>query len=238
VLDVGCGTGNLSLPLASLGYPVTGIDVDPASVADVAAKNPFAWASFRVADPLSFEPGRRFPIIVLSEVLEHLEDPARALARLAHLAEPGGLLVLTVPNGYGPWEGMNLAKRALVRAGLGGPLVRIQRRLGYRGTSLQSRSPHLEHVQFFTAGRLRRLARAAGFRVAAFRSLSLVVGVFPLSWLFRRAPALERLDSALARLLPRVLASGWLLELVREEEAAGAGGGGLPSAGTGPRWTW
>ncbi|MBI2944022.1 MAG: class I SAM-dependent methyltransferase [Candidatus Wallbacteria bacterium] len=217
ILDVGCGTGNLAKPLASLGYPMLGIDIDGASVEEAARDARLPNARFAQADPLTYRSESLYGVVVLSEVLEHLPEPARMLNHLHELLVPGGLLVLTVPNGYGPWEAMNFAKKALARCGLGGPLLAFQRAFGFGKATLQSRNPHLEHVQFFTRHKLRKLVSQAGFDVARERNLSTLIGVFPFSWLFRRTPALEALDRGLAAWLPAPLASSWLLELRRRD---------------------
>lgn len=218
VLEVGCGTGNLSVPIAAQGHPVTGIDVDPSSIeAATLRAQPLGTdrVQFAVCDPVSFAPATPPQIIVLSEVLEHVHEPRALLAHLARISPPGGRLVLTVPNGLGPWELMNFAKKLVTRLGLGVPLRRFQRALGYSGTTLQSNNPHLDHVQFFTRRRLGTIARDAGWRVLGRRNLSMMIAVFPVSMAFRRWPGLERFDDALARALPAEAASGWLLELER-----------------------
>ena len=212
VLEVGCGCGNLAIPIAAAGHPVTGIDPDAASIEEAREKCPVA-AHFEVALPFAFRPAVPPQIVVLSEVLEHVHEPRDLLVHLARIAAPGARLVLTVPNGLGPWELMNFAKKAVTAAGLGRPLRNFQRALGYTGQSLQSRNPHLDHVQFFRRRPLARIAEAAGWRVLARRNLSMLIAVFPFSLAFRRWPGLEVWDTRVARTLPSAAASGWLWEL-------------------------
>ncbi|MBI3890669.1 MAG: class I SAM-dependent methyltransferase [Candidatus Wallbacteria bacterium] len=163
---------------------------------------------------MTYESEERHDVLVLSEVLEHLQQPLETLNHLHSLLRPGALLVLTVPNGYGPWEAMNCGKKLLGTVGLGGPLLAFQRLFGFGKATLQSRNPHLDHVQFFTQRALRELVERAGFEARAVRNLSFVAAVFPFSWAFRRAPGIEAADSAIASFVPRWLASGWLLELL------------------------
>jgi trans-aconitate methyltransferase len=49
-----------------------------------------------------FEPSQPFEWIVMSEILEHLREPNRAVARCMPWLAPGGTLLLTTPNGH--WE--------------------------------------------------------------------------------------------------------------------------------------
>ena len=109
VLDIGCSEGILALLLARAGHQVLGIDIEPAAIAaardllGAEAAPVRARVELRLADALSAELGAGgFDTVVLGEVLEHLEDPSKMLARAADLLKPGGRLVLTTPFGYFP----------------------------------------------------------------------------------------------------------------------------------------
>ena len=98
LLDVGCGPGTLTadLALSVAPGPVTGIDVAAAVLGeaeaharDVGAANVTLLAGdFRDADllPASFD------VVHAHQVLQHLRDPVGALAAMARLAVPGGLV--------------------------------------------------------------------------------------------------------------------------------------------------
>lgn len=99
VLDVGCGAGLLTEPLARLGGEVTGVDAAAENVAvaaDHAAANGLAIA-YQHGDIAELDIGA-FDLICCMEVLEHVANKAAFLGALsAHLA-PGGLLILSTPN--------------------------------------------------------------------------------------------------------------------------------------------
>ena len=99
VLDLGCGTGSLSVLLAEQGHLVRGLDMSPAMVARARAKASAAGAgvgaSFVVGDAADPACDDRSADVVLSRhVLWALPDPDAALARWVDLLRPGGRLVL------------------------------------------------------------------------------------------------------------------------------------------------
>lgn len=103
ILDVGCGTGTLSVLLAGEGYAVRGLDLAPRMVA--AARVKAAAAGVEVtfeqgdaADPAG-EP-EAYDVVLGRHLLWALPEPDRAVERWVRLLRPGGRLVLV----EGRWE--------------------------------------------------------------------------------------------------------------------------------------
>lgn len=89
-LDVGARAGHQTRWLQRRGYAVTPIDL--------ASGFPECQV-VNVDEGLPY-PDAAFDLVWCSEVLEHLRDPARALAEMRRVTRPGGRLVLTTPNSY------------------------------------------------------------------------------------------------------------------------------------------
>ncbi|MCO5969272.1 class I SAM-dependent methyltransferase [Actinoallomurus soli] len=97
VLDVGCGTGSLSLLLAQAGHRVTGVDLAPTMVARARGKLEAAGlpGRFLVGDATSPPTGDEvFDVVLSRHLVWTLPDPEAALGEWAERLRPGGRLVL------------------------------------------------------------------------------------------------------------------------------------------------
>jgi len=95
VLDLGCGTGSLSLLAAERGHRVTGVDRSPAMVALARTKLAGRDAVFVVGDAAAPPVGEQlFDVVLVRHVLWTLPAPGRALRHWRGLLRPGGRLVL------------------------------------------------------------------------------------------------------------------------------------------------
>jgi 2-polyprenyl-6-hydroxyphenyl methylase/3-demethylubiquinone-9 3-methyltransferase len=150
-LDMGCGAGLLSEPLARLGARVTGVDAAPENVG--AARAHAAAAGLAVdyiAGGIEQLAERRFDLVVSMEVVEHVIDPAGFVRGLAGAVAPGGLLILSTPNRT------PLSRLAMITLGEG--LGQIP-----KGTH--------DWNKFLTPAELTELVEAAGFAVSGLRGL-------------------------------------------------------------------
>jgi SAM-dependent methyltransferase len=221
VLDVGCGNGPLTFPVASTGCEVVGVDVDAGSVAHARSANSFPNAAFELIPGSTFDLGREFDLIICSEVLEHLEVPQPLIDTMARHLAPGGRLFVTVPNGYGPREVLGRFEIFLRRRlGLGRLIEPVRRLFGMIDAktkcAVHTSNPYQEHVQKYTTRKLRRLFERAGLRLEEVRNNVFILGV-----VFGKSRSVDRFDCRLADLLPHFAASGWYL-LCRKGDRAGS----------------
>ena len=152
VLDMGCGAGLLTEPLARMGGNVTGVDAAPenVAVAQAHAVQSGLMIDYRAGETDAVADDR-FDLITCLEVIEHVGDSARFVAGLATLLAPGGLMILSTPNRT------PLSKLAIIRVGetVGGIPP---------GTH--------DWDKFLTPDELSAYVTAAGLKVAETRGLS------------------------------------------------------------------
>jgi len=93
ILDIGCGDGLFFERLASFGE-VEGVEPGAELVSE---NNPNRNQIYICPFDERFQPGKQYSLILMLDVLEHLEDSLGALRRVENLLKPGGKLVATVP---------------------------------------------------------------------------------------------------------------------------------------------
>lgn len=213
ILDVGCGNGHISQALGQMGFEVKGIDVSPEAIAYAQKHHARPNVRFvcQPAETLQAS-GEKFSAIICSEVLEHLAQPEALLETLVQMLKPGGQLIITVPNGFGPRE-MLITKPVQwlhqQKPGLAHRLMRFKQTLGYSGLTAQSNAENLTHLQFFSWKSLQSLARQKSLMLMEVSPANFMEAVFPFSLLSRRFPALQKLDCKIADVLPIHWASGF-----------------------------
>ncbi|MBI2846563.1 MAG: class I SAM-dependent methyltransferase [Chloroflexi bacterium] len=190
-LDAGCGKGNVTIPLASLGYRMTGFDISQKEI-KIARDKMVSQES-----PLFFvgdveKPGLRdgvFDFAICSEVLEHIHHPETALGHISRVLKKNGVLVATVPNGFGPYS--------LLRDQLRNKVVaRVYPRIGVSA-----------HVQYYTLRRISGMIRKAGFEVIKVGH-SDFISFLPV---LAGSDKVCYVDCKLADRLPSLLVSGYYL---------------------------
>lgn len=96
ILDVGCGGGLMSEPLARLGAQVVGVDASPGNVAAARlhAQAQGVAVEYRLGEPAQvLAPGERFDVVLALEVVEHVSDVPAFVHTVAQAVAPGGLLI-------------------------------------------------------------------------------------------------------------------------------------------------
>jgi 2-polyprenyl-6-hydroxyphenyl methylase/3-demethylubiquinone-9 3-methyltransferase len=101
ILDIGCGGGLLSEPMARLGATVVGADAAPRNipVAQIHAAQSGLDIDYRhtTAEDMAAA-GERFDVVLNMEVVEHVANPLAYLTACQTLLKPGGLMICSTLN--------------------------------------------------------------------------------------------------------------------------------------------
>lgn len=206
-LDFGCGSGFFLVEAAKRGA-ATAVGVDALETCLAAARlsagreRASERTSFVKGESLSALPDRRpFDVILLRDVIEHVDNDSALLSQAAGLLSPTGRLILSTQNA---WSVNYLLEGAIQRFFL--------KNRNWRGWDPT-------HLRFYTPGRLTRLLAESGLRPIAWRSGYLIPHKIPRPFVkertYIRLELLARLDRVLGRVAPfdRL---GWSL-MVRAE---------------------
>jgi len=214
ILDVGCGTGdNLTQQLAKLfpGRQFVGIDSDFASVNHANSRRTTENIEFFVADERA-QLGR-FDMVIASEVIEHVESPVSFLEFLNNSVEKNGNIVLTLPNGFGPFEYSAMLEAVLHCIGVL-KVLRYLKRLIFASSSNSQSNDTLAispHINFFSYSKLNSLLADCGFRVEKYQARTFLCG-FGFDHLIKSKQILSW-NTKVAERLPPQCVSAWMFLL-------------------------
>jgi len=145
ILDVGCGLGTYVERFRRFSDRVYGVDLEASRVAQAARRLPNLAAAR--AEELPF-PQDHFDVVLLHEVIEHVEDDREVVQEAYRVTKPQGRIIIFAPNRLYPLETHGIYWQGRYRFG-NIPLV------NYLPDSLRRRL--VPHVRAYTAGGLLRL---------------------------------------------------------------------------------
>lgn len=118
ILDAGCGTGQLSLPLIRAGYSVTGIDVSQAMIDIARSKTqPGDRATFIIGDVRRMDfPDGKFDAVLVSKLFQHVGNWESAADEIIRVTENSGLFIHISDKGaFGNAVRLRFSERAKAR---------------------------------------------------------------------------------------------------------------------------
>jgi SAM-dependent methyltransferase len=144
-LDLGCGAGDFTAALVSVGARAVGVEVAEAAMERARGRHPsLDFRLVPIDGVLPFE-DNAFDLIWASEVIEHVADTARWLSEVRRVLVPAGRLLVTTPS------------HGRLRVALGG-VERFSEPLG-------------DHLHLYTKASLRLLLDEFGFSEIAIRAV-------------------------------------------------------------------
>jgi len=147
ILDVGCGLGMYVKRFREYSPDVYGVDIDEEKVEEASRTLPNIFCA--PAEALPF-PDEMFDVILLHEVIEHVESDLATIREAFRCLRPGGEVIIFAPNRLYPFEthGFFLGKRFVFRLL---PLI------NYTPDIVRNRFYH--HVRIYTRRGIKRLFR-------------------------------------------------------------------------------
>lgn len=165
ILDVGASQGGMLNLFRQYGWVVEGIDISAAAVQQ-------AWALYQLrlqqGTLEQFRPSGKMEVITMYQVLEHLPHPVQAVRQCFEMLQPGGILVIEVPN-----------------------LKSIENRLSRHYRDLHYDLPR--HLNHFTLPTLQRLLEEAGFGILSAETYASIYQVRFFGWLERLLGKTEKI---------------------------------------------
>jgi methionine biosynthesis protein MetW len=178
ILEVGCHTGYFSRFLANSGHQVLGLEVN-LDAAKAASNQGVDIISGDVEDPaLVASLNKKFDVLLLMDVIEHLKNPVHVLRNLQQLIKPNGKIIATGPN-VAYWA---------VRKNL------FLGKWDYTDSGIMDRT----HLHFYTASTWKSLLEEAHYEVTCLKPAE---GMIPLEHILLKLPGMKRRVSSLRRFL-------------------------------------
>lgn len=217
VIEVGCGTG------ANILYPLSRIFVKARFLGTEIHEGSIEYASQHYVRPnLTFKCQdvrriqSRFDVVICSEVMEHVAEYEDFFRWLSNVTKKGGLLIVTVPNGYGPKELECKLVRFLNRWNIVSRLQSAKNRLVGRPVATEPRgswgtlNEASPHVNFFVKSDILKLFRSNGYEHMEMTSRRVWGGGPFSSFFINRCQLLCTLNTKLASRVPWFLTSSWV----------------------------
>jgi len=104
VLDIGCGTGDYLLEMAKYGVKLNGFDYSEYAIERAKKRLISQKVNLKVSSVENFKNEKKYDLILISEVLEHIKDDSRVLKKIVNFLNKKGKIIISVPFDQNLWE--------------------------------------------------------------------------------------------------------------------------------------
>lgn len=214
VLDVGAGTGNITIPLGTIpNADILGIDLHQPTLDIAIAANKLPNVRFKF-EYLQDSPLKGKEYIILTEVLEHIGPYHEILEYLGKYSDKNMKLLITIPNGFGPFEIAMQPLYLMRKMGLNNFILKVKALLGKKEP--YSQNYETPHVNFFTIGRLRRELKQYKLKITEIKKAYFLAPIIETYLPFIPLKTIAKIDQKIANVLPSFLASGFYFKIEHE----------------------
>jgi SAM-dependent methyltransferase len=158
---------------------------------------------------------RQYDAIIVSEVIEHVQNPISFLRDFKKLLKPLGVMIITTPNGYGIFEIEALLFNTLDLIGVI-PFLRAVKAKFNRPRGTAMKPAHADtlaispHINFFSLAELNHILQEAGLSLRRIEGRNFAAGPFS-DRIIDKSRILIEWNSYLGKILPLKLATDWML---------------------------
>jgi SAM-dependent methyltransferase len=168
VLDLGSGYGGTSAAMLEAGATVTSTDHDKSRLLKEGWYGKMVSVVCATADNLPYAKSS-FDIVILQDVIEHLQNPSQVLSEIFHVLSPEGILYISTPNRFAPLN-------CIADPHWGLPFASVLRRPSlrrYLSRFRPSDATRPDLAQLFSFQQLKSLLATAGFACEFRNSIAL-----------------------------------------------------------------
>ncbi len=211
ILDYGCGNANdCGKYLFNYKFEYFGFDIHKPSIK-------FAKKEFNVKN-VSFSSSindRKFDIIIISEVLEHLSDPTKILLDLKKKLKRDGFILGSIPNGYGLTE---IEKYIIHKFYIYRFAKWIYSFFGRKKKKTIKIPFNYEsgHIQFFSLRSFKKVLKNSGLRLENIIN-GTVMGADLSGSTFLKFNFMKKINTRIADFIPKSISATWIFKLSKNE---------------------
>jgi SAM-dependent methyltransferase len=216
ILDVGCGTGNITIPLGMIpNSEVVGIDMYQPNIDLVNKRNTLSNVQVTFARLSDFDVSN-FDFIIFTEVLEHIPGYGEILEDLGKRMKRDAQILVTIPNGWGPFEWAMQPMYIMRRMGLNGFIGKVKKLLGKKEPYALNQEID-PHVNFFTRKQIKGDCQRYGLKLVEFEPAFVMAPIMETYTPFISLNTIAYYDNKIAHALPVWMASGWYYRMASDK---------------------